>query len=382
LVGLLAFAARNRFRLTPALVGEQGVTAKRTLARSVAAEALLGLVVVLAAGLLGGLTPAMHAEALWPFAWRPSLDALEEPDLVPEIATAAAWIVLSVLLAIATFFWRRRAFWGAALLAAAVIGLAAPHLSPLLVEAYPTQYWSSPTGFSVHSIAEGGKLFPPNCAVCHGAGGRGDGPGATGLPVPPADLTAEHLWAHADGELFWWLSHGMVGPTGELVMPGFEDVLSTEQRWALIDWIRANNAGVAHRATGAWPVPILAPGLAVSCGGHPGTFADLQGRVLRLVFAPSAPAPGVVTVEVGQEPGPLSGPLLCGTDQADAVAVYQTVTGIDAGELRRVQILVDPQGYLRLVEPADEDPSVLARAVADIAAHPIGASQPVHMHQH
>ena len=33
-----------------------------------------------------------------------------------------------------------------------------------------------------------------------------------GLYRPPADLTAEHLWAHSDGDLFWYISHGIEMP--------------------------------------------------------------------------------------------------------------------------------------------------------------------------
>lgn len=36
----------------------------------------------------------------------------------------------------------------------------------------------------------GGDLFLAYCAPCHGRGGRGDGPVAPALRVPPADLTA------------------------------------------------------------------------------------------------------------------------------------------------------------------------------------------------
>ncbi len=79
--------------------------------------------------------------------------------------------------------------------------------------------------------------------------------------MPPADLTAEHLWAHEDGELFWWLSHGIAAPDGSLAMPGFAAALTEDQRWALIDWVRANNAGVVWAATGAWPRPVQAPEL-------------------------------------------------------------------------------------------------------------------------
>ncbi len=37
--------------------------------------------------------------------------------------------------------------------------------------------------------AEGAAFFAANCASCHGATGRGDGPMAKGLSAAPADLT-------------------------------------------------------------------------------------------------------------------------------------------------------------------------------------------------
>lgn len=35
----------------------------------------------------------------------------------------------------------------------------------------------------------GAQIFKENCAVCHGPEGKGDGPAATALKVPPPDLT-------------------------------------------------------------------------------------------------------------------------------------------------------------------------------------------------
>ena len=37
--------------------------------------------------------------------------------------------------------------------------------------------------------ASGRALYVDYCAVCHGDGGRGDGPAAAGLTPPPVDLT-------------------------------------------------------------------------------------------------------------------------------------------------------------------------------------------------
>jgi mono/diheme cytochrome c family protein len=36
---------------------------------------------------------------------------------------------------------------------------------------------------------DGAELFRAYCAVCHGSGGKGDGPAAKALKTPPADLT-------------------------------------------------------------------------------------------------------------------------------------------------------------------------------------------------
>ena len=40
------------------------------------------------------------------------------------------------------------------------------------------------------SPASGVEMFKSYCAACHGAAGKGDGPAASALKVPPADLTA------------------------------------------------------------------------------------------------------------------------------------------------------------------------------------------------
>ncbi len=39
------------------------------------------------------------------------------------------------------------------------------------------------------SPASGVEMFKSYCAACHGADGKGDGPAASALKVPPADLT-------------------------------------------------------------------------------------------------------------------------------------------------------------------------------------------------
>jgi mono/diheme cytochrome c family protein len=48
-------------------------------------------------------------------------------------------------------------------------------------------------------VAQGRTLYKTHCAVCHGTTGRGDGPLAVRLRVPPPDLT---LFAAHNGDVF------------------------------------------------------------------------------------------------------------------------------------------------------------------------------------
>ena len=57
---LIALAANNRLRLTPALASREGEGTRRSLALSIGIETAIGLLVVLAAAGLSGLEPGMH----------------------------------------------------------------------------------------------------------------------------------------------------------------------------------------------------------------------------------------------------------------------------------------------------------------------------------
>lgn len=57
---LIAIAAVNHFRLTPAFAGPDAEKARRALALSIGIETVVGLCVVFAASLLSSLEPGMH----------------------------------------------------------------------------------------------------------------------------------------------------------------------------------------------------------------------------------------------------------------------------------------------------------------------------------
>jgi putative copper export protein/mono/diheme cytochrome c family protein len=120
-IGLLLLAALNRFRLRPRLAGAEGEATRRKLVLSILTETALGLGVLVLAGMLLMLAPAIHQQPDWPFPWALDLSNLARPRLVP---------------------------------------------------AHPTSFYRSPTGFTAASITHGGRLFATNCAGCHAAAER------------------------------------------------------------------------------------------------------------------------------------------------------------------------------------------------------------------
>ncbi|MBX7110278.1 MAG: copper resistance protein CopC [Dehalococcoidia bacterium] len=83
------------------------------------------------------------------------------------------------------------------------------------------------------SIEAGRLLYEQQCVKCHGAAGHGDGPEASGLVPPPADLST-HVPLHTDGTVFYFISSGFPGTA----MPAFAGTLSEQQRWDLVNYLR------------------------------------------------------------------------------------------------------------------------------------------------
>jgi len=163
-------------------------------------------------------------------------------------------------------------------------------LRPAIERAYPTTYYAPTQPYAAASVDRGAALYAEDCTLCHGATGRGNGPAAAGLPIRPADLTEAHLFAHSPGDLFWWVSHGM----DEGLMPGFVGILNPDQRWDVINFIRARAAGVRagqigpDLTTGAAPE---IPDFGFETGRTQGTLTQTleNGPVLLVLF--TAPAP-------------------------------------------------------------------------------------------
>jgi putative copper export protein/mono/diheme cytochrome c family protein len=96
----------------------------------------------------------------------------------------------------------------------------------------------SPVEATQASVAAGRSMFEMNCVACHGQTGKGDGPLAESLDVQPADL-GQHVPFHSDGTLFGWISQGIPKNAEDKNMPAFEGQFSEEERWHLVNFLRA-----------------------------------------------------------------------------------------------------------------------------------------------
>ena len=91
----------------------------------------------------------------------------------------------------------------------------------------------NPVPATPESIARGEYLYQINCLVCHGAEGLGDGPVGVILETAPVDLNDAYTQDQADGQIFFTITRGRV------TMPYYRDALSHEERWHVVNYIRA-----------------------------------------------------------------------------------------------------------------------------------------------
>jgi mono/diheme cytochrome c family protein len=90
----------------------------------------------------------------------------------------------------------------------------------------------NPVAANETSIALGRRIYERQCLACHGVKGKGDGPVATHLEKRPGNLASPKLWEQSDGALFWKVNEG------HRPMPTFKNVMSDEERWPVINYIR------------------------------------------------------------------------------------------------------------------------------------------------
>ena len=96
----------------------------------------------------------------------------------------------------------------------------------------------NPTKATPESLAAGKKLYDAQCAMCHGATGKGDGKMAAAIttgPKPSSMTDAEWKHGSTDGEIFTVIREGVKG-TG---MRGFAARMKPADLWNLVNYVRS-----------------------------------------------------------------------------------------------------------------------------------------------
>lgn len=101
---------------------------------------------------------------------------------------------------------------------------------------------TNPLPRNQQTVDRGRQVFAINCVACHGEQGKGNGIIAAYFRAAqkptPADLTAEPVLSQTDGEIFWYITNG-VERDGVKYMPPWRNLISENDRWALVAFIRS-----------------------------------------------------------------------------------------------------------------------------------------------
>ncbi len=110
-------------------------------------------------------------------------------------------------------------------------------LKEVKAEAGEVSKFKKPWISSAELKARGGELYAQQCALCHGAAGKGDGVAAAALNPKPRDFTTVDGWKNGRkvSDIFLTLKNGLNS------MPSFA-TLATDDRWALVHYVSALGA--------------------------------------------------------------------------------------------------------------------------------------------
>jgi len=105
----------------------------------------------------------------------------------------------------------------------------------------------SPLMFTPEMVKMGETAYNKNCQSCHGIPGKDNW---AKLTPPPGDLAKDNVKNQTDGEIFYKIT------AGKTPMPEFRNILSEEERWQVVAYIRSFHAGYVQ------PEPVARTGLA------------------------------------------------------------------------------------------------------------------------
>jgi mono/diheme cytochrome c family protein len=160
----------------------------------------------------------------------------------------------------------------------------AGHVHATVPDAYrsahvPASVWTDP-----QMIARGRAIYQARCAVCHGERGDGMGPAGVALPLKPPDLRDPSMINVMRGNYWFWRvsEGGQVEPfkSQGSVMPVWKEVLSIEDRWAVIAYQHTFSGHEGPHVISEHPEMVLsdaAPQAAISDGHDRGEPAPPAG---------------------------------------------------------------------------------------------------------
>ena len=90
----------------------------------------------------------------------------------------------------------------------------------------------NPVPATAASVEEGKALFETNCVICHGITSAERGPVGKKLMPPPPGLDHDMVKGLTDATIFKAITFGF----GR--MPVFQDKLTPEERWNLVNYVR------------------------------------------------------------------------------------------------------------------------------------------------
>ena len=92
--------------------------------------------------------------------------------------------------------------------------------------------------FTDETRKSGEKLFSTNCMSCHGTPGKGN---YLNLVPPPGDPATDKIQRNSDGEIFYKVT------IGKGQMPSFRNVLSSDEIWNIISYVRSFNKSYVQK---------------------------------------------------------------------------------------------------------------------------------------
>ena len=111
-------------------------------------------------------------------------------------------------------------------------------------------------------LTQGQAVYTDQCASCHGATGRGDGPKAASARAKSPDWSDESRLAQRSATDLYNVTTNGVAPG----MPGYASTLSDDQRWAVSAYVRSLSfAGINNNVAAAAATP-------ASRGSNPGSI--------------------------------------------------------------------------------------------------------------